>query len=69
MGEVYLAENAQLRRRVALKILPSELAANQNRMRRFMSRGAICSSTQSSCNHSIDPNCAGHKATFTAPAS
>jgi serine/threonine protein kinase len=36
MGEVYLAEDAQLRRRVALKILPSELAANQNRMRRFI---------------------------------
>jgi serine/threonine protein kinase/Tfp pilus assembly protein PilF len=36
MGAVYLAEDAQLRRRVALKILPGELAANQDRMRRFI---------------------------------
>ena len=36
MGEVYLAEDVQLRRRVALKILPGELAANQDRMRRFI---------------------------------
>src|SRR5438876_1029554 len=35
MGEVYLAEDVQLRRRVALKILPADLAANQDRMRRF----------------------------------
>ena len=36
MGEVYLAEDMQLRRRVALKILPPEIAANQDRMRRFV---------------------------------
>src|SRR5450759_2283169 len=36
MGEVYLAEDAQLRRRVALKILPGDLASNQDRMRRFV---------------------------------
>ena len=36
MGEVYLAEDAQLRRRVALKILPPDLASNQDRMRRFI---------------------------------
>jgi eukaryotic-like serine/threonine-protein kinase len=36
MGEVYLAEDAQLRRRVALKILPVDLASNQERMRRFI---------------------------------
>ncbi len=36
MGEVYLAEDTQLRRRVALKILSVDLAANQDRMRRFV---------------------------------
>jgi serine/threonine protein kinase len=35
MGEVYLAEDSRLHRKVALKILPSEMAANQERMRRF----------------------------------
>ena len=35
MGEVYLAEDSRLQRKVALKILPAEMAANQDRMRRF----------------------------------
>src|SRR5438270_2286150 len=35
MGEVYLAEDTRLRRKVALKILPGDLASNQDRMRRF----------------------------------
>jgi eukaryotic-like serine/threonine-protein kinase len=35
MGEVYLAEDTQLHRKVALKILPALLAANVDRMRRF----------------------------------
>ncbi|HEV8368606.1 MAG TPA: protein kinase [Pyrinomonadaceae bacterium] len=35
MGEVYLAEDLRLHRKVALKILPSEVAGNQDRMRRF----------------------------------
>ncbi len=39
MGEVYLAQDTKLDRKVALKILPSELAANQDRMRRFAGRG------------------------------
>src|SRR5438552_6370585 len=35
MGEVYLAQDIKLDRKVALKILPADLAANQDRMRRF----------------------------------
>ncbi|MGQ0762497.1 MAG: protein kinase domain-containing protein [Acidobacteriota bacterium] len=36
MGEVYLTQDTKLDRKVALKILPAELAANQDRMRRFV---------------------------------
>src|SRR5438034_7665933 len=35
MGEAYLARDTKLDRKVALKILPADLAANQDRMRRF----------------------------------
>src|SRR5713226_315798 len=35
MGEVYLAEDTRLHRKVAIKILPINVAANQDRMRRF----------------------------------
>src|SRR5262245_52370141 len=35
MGEVYLAQDTKLDRKVALKILPAELAADQERIRRF----------------------------------
>src|SRR5437667_1278127 len=36
MGEVYLAQDTKLDRRVALKILPAELAVNRDRMERFV---------------------------------
>ncbi|HEY2961770.1 MAG TPA: hypothetical protein VGJ37_05105 [Pyrinomonadaceae bacterium] len=35
MGEVYLVQDVSLKRKVALKVLPLEVAANQDRMRRF----------------------------------
>ena len=35
MGEVYLARDTSLNRKVALKVLPADVAANQDRMRRF----------------------------------
>src|SRR5688572_26032834 len=44
MGEVYLAEDARLERRVAVKILPAELAQNPDRMGRFI-REAKAAST------------------------
>ena len=36
MGEVYLAEDSRLDRKVALKVLLSEFVANEDRLRRFI---------------------------------
>ncbi len=43
MGEVFLAQDTKLDRKVALKILPAEVAANQDRMRRFVQEAKAAS--------------------------
>ena len=44
MGEVYLAHDTGLQRKVALKVLPLEVAANQDRMRRFKQEATAAAS-------------------------
>src|SRR5260370_23018011 len=47
MGEVYLAFDTKLDRKVALKILPAEVAAHPDRMKRFVQEAK----TASALNH------------------
>src|SRR5712664_3132502 len=47
MGEVYLAQDTKLDRKVALKILPVEVAAHPDRMKRFVQEAK----TASALNH------------------
>ncbi len=35
MGEVFLADDSRLRRKIALKVLPENIAQDENRLRRF----------------------------------
>jgi eukaryotic-like serine/threonine-protein kinase len=43
MGEVYLAEDTKLHRKVALKILPADVASNRQRMERFVQEAKAAS--------------------------
>src|SRR6266567_1426858 len=36
MGEVYLAQDTKLDRKIALKVLPADVASNRDRMERFI---------------------------------
>ena len=44
MGEVYLSQDTSLNRRVALKVLPAEVASNHDRMRRFKQEASAAAS-------------------------
>ena len=44
MGEVYLAQDTSLTRKVALKVLPLDVATNQDRMRRFKQEATAAAS-------------------------
>src|SRR3989442_14487993 len=43
MGEVYLAQDTKLDRKVALKILPADVAAHRDRMSRFVQEAKAAS--------------------------
>jgi serine/threonine protein kinase len=44
MGEVYLAEDTRLHRKVALKVLPENIAADKERLQRFEQEARAASS-------------------------
>ncbi len=48
MGEVYLAQDPRLDRAIALKILPTELASDPDRMRRFIREARAASALKHS---------------------
>src|SRR5438270_1664094 len=63
MGEVYLAQDTKLVRKVALKILPADVAAHADRMKRFVQEAKAASALNHPnilTIHEIDQTDSGH---------
>src|SRR5437667_7966618 len=63
MGEVYLAQDTKLDRRVALKILPADVAAHRDRMKRFVQEAKAASALNHPniiTIHEVDQTNSGH---------